>query len=145
MSTKGKRLIFVGPADGSDSKPLKVEGLAIAAHAPGLPVSLNAASTGFDAAAQSDNLFMVADKDSMRQKSIDDAWVIAENMIAIQPRSGEKVNVLVVTAQALVRGTPLTVPAAGGALAVGTEANAVCWADEIVTTTATQLVTVRVK
>lgn len=145
MSAIAKRTIWVGPADGSNSKPLTVEGIAVAAHLPGTPLALSATSAGLEAAAQGDNLLLVADKDEMRSKSVDTAWTINENMVAIQPRSGEFVNVLVVTGQALVRGTPLTVPVAGGPLAIGTEANAVCWSDEIVTTTATQLVRVRVK
>jgi len=145
MSTKGKRVIWVGPADGSNAKPLNVEGIAVAAHLPGTPLALSATSLGLEAAAQGDNLLLVADKDQMRGKSVDDAWTINENMVAIKPRSGEFVNVLVVTAQALVRGTPLTVPLAGGPLAIGTEANAVCYSDEVVTTTATQLVRVLVK
>lgn len=145
MSAIGKRVIYVGPADGSDDKPLNVEAIAKVAHLPGTPLALAADSTGFEAAAQGDNLLLVADKDQQRSKSVDDAWTINENMVAIQPRSGELVNVLVVTAQALVRGTPLTVPVAGGPLSIGTEANAVCYSDEVVTTTATQLVRVRVK
>ena len=142
MSILGKRVIYVGPADGSNGKPLKVEGLAKAAILPGAPVSLAADSTGLEVATALDNLLLVADKDQLRSKSVDDAWTIAETMVAIQPRSGEFVNVLVETAQALVRGTPLTMGTTG--LTTGTEANAVCYADEIVTTAALELVCVRV-
>lgn len=145
MSVKGKRVIYVGGVGSNECKPLNVEGIAKAAHLPGTPVSFSTDGTGLEAAAQGDNLFLVADKDQQRTRSVDDAWAINENMVAIQPRSGEFVNVLVVTGQALVRGTPLTVPVAGGALEVGTEANAVAYADETITTTATELVCVRVK
>ena len=91
-------------------------------------------------------LLLVADKDQQRSKSVDDAWAIDENMVAIQPRSGEFINVLVITAQALVRGTPLSRSANPGALKVavtdGTE-EIECYSDEIITTTGTELVCVR--
>ena len=53
---------------------------------------------------------MVADKDQQRSKSVDTAWTVDENMVGILPRSGELLNVLVITAQALVVGTALTRP-----------------------------------
>jgi len=143
MSVIGKRVIYVGPADGANHKPLNVEAIAKAAILPGTPVSLAADSTGFEVATAGDNLFLVADKDQQRSRSVDDAWTTGENMVAIQPRSGEFVNVLVETGQALVRGTPLTMGTTG--LTTGTEADAVAWADEIVTTAALELVCVRVK
>ena len=153
MSTKGKRVIYVGPADGSNHKPLNVEGVATEASIlPGSVVDFAAAGAGLeladDAATVFGKLFMVADKDQMRTKSVDDAWTIAENMVAIQPRSGEFVNVLVITAQAIsTRGLPLARSATPGALKLaatdGTD-EIECYSDEIVTTTATQLVQVRV-
>lgn len=154
MSTLGKRVIFAGPADGSDSKPLHVEGVATEAGIyPGAVLDYAAASAGLelmdDAATVFGKPLLVADKDFLRQKSVDTAWVINENMVAIQPRSGEFLNVLVVTAQALVVGTALTRSAATpGALVIaatdGTE-EILCYADEAVTTTATQLVRVKVR
>lgn len=153
MSTIGKRVIYAGPADGSDHKPLHVEGVATEAGIlPGSVLDYAAASAGLelmdDAATVFGKPLLVADIDFLRQKDVDDAWVINENMVAIQPRSGEFLNVLVVTAQALVRGTALTRSAATpGALVIaatdGTE-EILCKADEVVTTTATQLVRVKV-
>lgn len=153
MSSIGKRVIYVGPADDANHKPLTVEGVATEAGIyPGAVCDYAAASAGLelmdDAATVFGKPLLVADKDSMRQKSVDDAWVINENMVAIQPRSGEFLNVLVVTAQALVRGTALTRSAVTpGALVIaatdGTE-EILCHADEVVTTTATQLVRVRI-
>ena len=35
MSVKGKRVIYVGPADDANHKPLNIEGIAVAAIAPG--------------------------------------------------------------------------------------------------------------
>jgi len=151
MSTKGKRTIWVGPADGSDSKPLHEEAVCTEVCNPGAVLDYAAASAGFelmdDAATVFGKPLLVADKDEARSKSVDTAWTINENMVAIRPRKNERLNVLVVTAQALVRGTPLTRSAVTpGALVIaatnGTE-EVLCYADEIVTTTATQLVRVR--
>lgn len=153
MSSVGKRVIYVGPADDADHKPLCIEGIATEAGIlPGAVVDYAAASAGLelmdDAATVFGKPLLVANKDEMRGKSVDDAWTIDENMVAISPRSGEFLNVLVVTAQALVRGTALTRSAATpGALVIaatdGTE-EILCHADEVVTTTATQLVRVRI-
>lgn len=153
MSDVGKRVIYVGPADGSNHKPLHVEGIATEANMyPGAVLDYAASSAGLelmdDAATVFGKPLLVADKDSMRQKSVDTAWTINENMVAIQPRSGEMLNVRVITGQALVRGKALTRSAATpGALVIaatdGTE-EILCYADEVVTTTATQLVRVKV-
>jgi hypothetical protein len=153
MSTIGKRVIYVGPADDADHKPLNVEGVATEAGIlPGSVVDYAAAGAGLelmdDAATVFGKPLLVADKDQMLSKSVDDAWTINENMVAIQPRSGEFVNALVITAQALEKGTALTRSAATpGALVIaatdGTE-EILCYSDEAVTTTATQLVCVRV-
>lgn len=146
MSTKGKRVIFVGPADDANHKPLNVEGVAVAAVAPG--TVLKQTTAGLDAnniaATVFGQRFLVADKDQMRSKSVDDAWTINENMVAIAPRSGEMVNALVATGQNLDVGTALTRNGAGLltiALTNGTN-EIVAYSDEDVTTTATQLVRV---
>lgn len=153
MSTTGKRVIFAGPADDANHKPLHIEGIATEASIyPGAVLDYAAASAGLelmdDAATVFGKPLMVADYNFLLQKTVDDAWTVDENMVAISPRSGEFLNVLVVTAQALVRGTALTRSAATpGALVIaatdGTE-EILCYADEVVTTTATQLVRVRI-
>ncbi len=91
MSTIGKRVIFVGPADGSNHKPLHVEGKAVAASQPGSVVGRSAAglTNVTDATGDFTEQFLVVDKDQMRSKSVDDNWTINENMVAIAPRSGE--------------------------------------------------------
>ena len=108
MSTIGKRVIFVGPADDSNHKPLNIEGKAIAAIAPG--TTLKRVATGLDAndvaATTFGEQFIVADKDQQRSKSVDTAWTINENMVGIAPRSGEFVNALVATGQTLILGDP---------------------------------------
>lgn len=152
MSTKGKRLIWVGPADGANDKPLHVEGKAVAATLPGLIMERVAAGLQINAAAATvfGQELIIADKDQMRSKSVDTAWTINENMVAIHLRSGEFANALVITGQALVRGTPLSLDGAGHlkiavtpATVGATSEQVLCYADETVTTTATQLVRVR--
>jgi len=141
MSTIGKRLIYVGPADDANHKPLHVEGVATEAGiTPGMIVDYAAASAGLEISDSAATVFgvpfLIADKDQMRSRSVDDAWTINENMVAIAPRSGEFFNARVITGQALVRGTPLT-HTAGGMLTVaatdGTE-EIVAYAEETVTT-----------
>jgi hypothetical protein len=152
MSSIGKRVIYVGPADRSDVKPLTEEAVCTEAANPGAVLDYAAASAGFelmdDAATVFGKPLLVADKDQLRSKSVDDAWTVNENMVAIRPRSGEFLNVLTVTGQALVVGTALTRSAATpGALVIaatdGTE-EILCYSDEVVTTTATQLVRVKI-
>lgn len=155
MSIKGKRLIYVGPADGSVNKaPLTVEGLATEASIlPGSVLDYAAASAGLELMDDSAVVFgkplLVANKDEFNSASVDTAWTNGESMIAIKPRSGEFVNVFVVTAQALVRGTALTRSSVTpGALVIaaadGTE-EILCYSDEVVTTSATELVRVAAK
>lgn len=150
MSVIGKRIIYVGPADGADHKPLVVEGLATEVGIlPGSVIDYAAAGAGLeladDAATVFGKIFMVADKDSARTRSVDTAWTNGETMKGIQVRSGELVNVLVITGQALVVGTALARSATPGALQIaatdGTD-EIECFANEAVTTGATQLVCV---
>lgn len=152
MSAIGKRTIFVGPADGANHKPLNVEGKALAALAPG--TILQQVATGLQANVVAAIIFghqlIVADKDQQRSKSVDDAWTINENMVGIAPRSGEFVNALVVTGQALIVGTPLARNGAGllkiavtPATVGATSEEIACYSDEVVTTTGTQLVRVK--
>ena len=157
MSIKGKRVIWVGPADGANAKPSNVEGVATQSTIkPGSVVIQAAAGAGLElsdvAGTQTGSPFLVADKDQMRTKSVDDNWTINENMVSIQPRSGEYVNVLVVTGQALVIGSPLARSSTDGALKIAvtpvtvgaTSEEILCYVDEVVTTTTTQLVRVKV-
>lgn len=152
MSTKGKRVIYVGPADGSAfAHPLTVEGIATEASIlPGSVIHYAAASAGLELADDAATVFgkplIIANKQEMTSESVDTAWTSGETMVGLQARSGEFFNVLVITAQALVRGTALTrLAATPGALTIaatdGTE-EILCYADEVVTTTATQLVRV---
>lgn len=153
MSAIGKRVIFVGPADGANHKPLNIEGVAVAAVLPGTFLKRTAAGldTNDIAAIIFGEQFIIADKDQQRSKSVDTAWTINENMVAIAPRSGEFVNALVATGQTLIKGSPLARNGAGllklavtPATVGATSEEIVGFADEAITTSATVLVRVRV-
>jgi len=154
MSVLGKRTIYVGPADGANHKPLNVEGVAVDAMLPGTILKQTAAglATSDIAATVFSEQLMIADKDQQRTKSVDDAWVINENMVGMLPRSGELFNALVVTGQVIAeRGTPLARNGAGllkiavtPAVVGATSEQVVAYADEIITTAATTLVRVRI-
>ncbi len=146
MSTLGKRVIYAGVADTGDNRPLNIEGVAVDAMLPGTFLAKSA--SGLTASGVAATVFGVqpifADKDQQRTKSIDEPWIINENMVAIQARSGDRLNVLVATGQTLVNGDPL-VSNAAGLLVKGSGANTqhvICNADETITTVATTLVRV---
>jgi hypothetical protein len=146
MSVKGKRLIYVGPADGANHKPLNVEGVNLTASLlPGTVVE--EVATGLQANANAATVFgqelLVADKDQMRSKSVDDAWTENENMVAIKARSGEFLNVLVAATQNITaRGVPLSLNGSGllkiavtPAVVGATSEQVICYSDEIIDTT----------
>ncbi len=156
MSVIGKRLIYVGPADGSNHKPLNVEGKSITASVlPGTIVE--AVATGLQLNASAATLFgqelLVADKDQMRTLSVDDAWTQDENMVAIKARSGEFLNVLVADGNnILATGTPLSLDGSGvlkiavtPATVGATSEQVLCYSDEIINVSgADALVRIRV-
>ena len=152
MGAKGYRTIYLGPADGSVNKaPLTVEGIATEASIlPGAVLDFAAASAGLelmdDAATVFGKPLMIANKQEMTSEDIDTAWTINESMVGLKPRSGEFFNVLCVTAQALVRGTPMTrsavTPGALVKAAIDGTEEILCYADEVGTTAATQLIRV---
>jgi hypothetical protein len=153
MSAIGKRVIFVGPADGSNHKPLNIEGVAVAAVLPGTFLKRTAAGLDVNdiAAIIFGEQFIIADKDQQRSKSVDTAWTINENMVAIAPRSGEFVNALVATGQTLIKGSPMARNGAGllklavtPATVGATSEEIVAYSDEVITTTGTILVCVRI-
>ena len=146
MSVIGKRLIYIGPADGANHKPLNVEGVSLTASV--LPGSvLEEVATGLQLNATAATVFgqelLVADKDQQRSKSTDDAWLISENIVAIKARSGEFLNVLVAATQDITsRGVPLSLNGAGllkiavTPATVGvTREQVLAYSDEIIDTT----------
>lgn len=148
MSDVGKRVIYVGGAGGNNSTPLHVEGSAADAAAAGSLMALSNTGLALSSAAATafGILPLFADKDQMRGRSVDDPWTAGENMVAIQGRSGEFLNVLVADGQDLDVGTPL-VSDGNGVLTAGTGAgtqNALAISDEDITTSGVTLVRVRI-
>lgn len=150
MSVLGKRVIYAGPAESGECQPLTVEGIALDAMLPGTVVSI--AATGLQTSAVAATVFgqllLVADKDELRTRAIDEARVVGDSMQAIQGRSGEYLNVLVAAGNNITtRGTALSRNGAGKlkiALTDGTE-EIVAYSDEVVNVTADALVRVKVK
>ena len=147
MSAIGKRVIYAGAVDSAHDKPLHVEGVAVDAFLPGtvLKQSASGIETSDVAATVFGQQTLIADKDQMRSKSVDDAWTISENAVAISPRSGEFLNVLVATAQVLIVGTALTRNTSGLLVVAATDGTEeiVAHSDEALTTSGTTLVRVR--
>lgn len=149
MSIKGKRVIFVGPADNANHKPLNVEGAAITSILPG-SVLVNT-TTGLNFNANAATVFgdqlLVADKDQQRTRSVDDAWTAGENMVAIAPRSGEFINILVESGNNILRrGTALSRGASGTLKIAATDGSEdiLAFADEVINVTADALVCCRI-
>ena len=103
-------VIWVGPADGANHKPLTVEGTAGASILPGTLV----AQTG-DAIAKSANdgttasrLLLAREIGEQFGKKITDAIASGDHIICVAPRSGEFFNVCVAATQTIVVGDALT-------------------------------------
>ena len=156
MSVIGKRVIYVGPADGGHGKPLHAEG--VLRNTTALPgTMLESEPLGFRVNQKPSTSFfrelIVADKDQLKSKSVDDAWLEDESIVAIRLRSGEFANVMVAAGNDITElGAPLSlngsgilqlanVPATIGA----TSDWVIAHADEVINTGATdQLVRIRV-
>lgn len=140
---------MAGSAD-FEVKPLLVEGVCVdAATLPGLVVEQVAGGLQINANASTafSQMPIVADKDVMRMKTVDDAWVQDENMCAIRVRENEFVNVYVASGNNITaRGTGLSLDGTGKlkiALTDGTE-QVLFYSDEIINVVADALVRVRV-
>lgn len=156
MSVTGKRLIYVGPADGGNSKPLNIEGVILTASVlPGtiLEGSGTSLATNVNPATTFGQELIVADKDQQRSRSVDDVWAQNETIVGIKARSGDFLNVLVADGNDITaQGVPLslngagllkiaTVPATVGA----TSEQVLCYSDEIINVSgADALVRIRV-
>lgn len=143
-----KNLVYVGPAGDNGAKPLIQEGVALsAATLPGTLVKSTATGIQTSAALDTDfgQLPLFANKNEMQTKLMTDAWTQNENMVAVLGRSGEFLNVLVATGQAIT--VPNTALASNGdgtlkiAAVDGTD-KILAYADEIITTAAVTLVRV---
>ena len=87
-----KTLVWRGPADGAACKPNVQEGICIDAGV--LPGTLmEVVATGLQestiAATAFDSQPMLANRDSMRQKNMDEVWIQNDTMQAVEFRSGE--------------------------------------------------------
>lgn len=138
-------VIFRGPAE--CVKPIQDEAIAAAAHLPGTVLFKSSgqfAAFDTDGAGAGVKLYL-ADLDTLKQGSTADAWTSGDTMVAFEPRPSERYNALVATGQAITaKDTPLAADGAGLLRigVVGTD-DIVCYADEVVTTTATTLVKVK--
>jgi len=153
MAENSKRVIYVGPADGSNEKPLNIEGIAVSAVLPG--TFLKRVAGGLDTNDIAAIIFgeqtIIADKDQQRSRGVTEAWTINENMVAIAPRSGEFVNALVADSVTLIKGDPVARNGAGllklavtPATVGATSEEIVGYSDEALTTSGSTLVRIRI-
>lgn len=143
--------IYRGPGESPKTYPEIIEGICTESCLPGNVMDYAAAGAGFelmdDAATVFGKPLLVAARNELKQQKVTTAWTVNESMQVYRPAPGQIFSVFVVTAQSLVKGTPLTRSAVTpGALVIaatdGTQ-EIVAYADETVTTTATQRVDVR--
>lgn len=147
MSVKGKRTIFVGPADAESCKPLLVEGKADDAFLPGELVEQTA--TGLQ---QCDNAATVFNTETIVAKEygdhtdqdVDTTYAIGDYALGIVVRSGEFVNVRAAAAT-YAKGQALSSNGNGqvkAAVTGGTE-QVLFYCDEAITATAGDLIRAR--
>lgn len=147
--------IWLGPVDGPNAKALLEEGeCAEAGMVPGSVADYAAAGAGFelmdDAGTTVGKPLMVTDRKWHEGATITTEWTVGENMSVIKPRSGEFIQVQVVTGLDLDKGTPLMRSGTPGALTIATPLDGtdvieiVAYSDEDKTTSGTELVRVRV-
>lgn len=146
MAGTGKNVIFASRSSGDSSQknPNYEEALASVDLLPGRLVVHDANGDFAYNAAGNNELVYVVNLNAVKQLNVSDSWTAGDTAVALLPRDGEKFNVRLAAAQALVKGTPLT-GAANGQLAVGTPGTdeILFYSDEVVAaTTADQLVRV---
>lgn len=139
-----KTLVWRGSASAANMQPNLLEGLAIDSMLPGtlLDVKALGLETSAQAATTAGITPVFANRDVMRQKNMDVAWVIAESMQAVEFRSGEFGTVRVAASQDITkRRTPLssngdgTLKIAVTPVTVGvTSEEIICYSDEIINT-----------
>ena len=119
MAGTGKNQIFASRSsnDSSQKNPSVEEAIASVDLLPGRLVAIS--SGEFALKGVGDNtLAYVVDANFTKQLTVADVNPADETAVAFLPRNGEKFNVRVVAAQALVKGTPLAA-AADGKLTIG--------------------------
>lgn len=143
-----KRKIWLGPIDNGVNGPLIVEGTAATAFLPGTLLTQSGTTLAVSSAANTVSVLplFAAEISETEEGTISTAATVGDTAEAIQGRSGEFLNVRVATGQTVVKGSPM-VSNGSGLLVVGTGAqtqHTIAFADEVVTTTATTLVRVRI-
>jgi len=139
-----KTLVWRGNVADANCQPLLIEGLAIDAMLPGtlLDVKALGLETSAQVATTPGARPVFANRDMMRQKNMDAAWVITESMQAVEFRSGESGTVRVAAGQDITtRRVPLssngdgTLKIAVTPVTVGvTSEEIICYSDEIIDT-----------
>jgi hypothetical protein len=150
-TTITKRSIYVGPAESGECQPLQLEGIcAEAGILPGMLVQQAAANAGLEindtAAITSFNKpVLIANRNELMSRNVDEAWTLNDNMQSLKPRSGEFFNVMVASGNNITElGTGLTLDGAGKLTIAANDGTVpvLFHADEIVNVTADALVRV---
>ena len=134
-----KTLVWRGNASSAEMQPNLYEGIALDAMLPGTLVE--AVATGVQTSDNADTDFtqtpMFANRDVMRQKNMDQAWVINESMQAVEFRSGEFGCVRVAASQDITKRRTGLASNGDGTLKIaaidGTD-KILCYSDEIINT-----------
>lgn len=136
---KNKTLIWRGNAADANRQPLLIEGICTSAGVlPGTLVKVVATglATSDVAATVNGTKLLLANRDVMRQKNIDEAWTQNDSMQAVELRSGEFAVARVAAGQNITaRRTPLA-SNGDGTLKIATPATdyIVAYSDEIINT-----------
>ena len=140
-----KNKVFVGSAE--NNTPIVEEALAAATITPANLIVRNAAGAFI---LHDVNGTMAAEKQAYFAglkvlDGMNDAYASGETVFAHRPQSGETYHARVATGQALVKDTPLTSNGAGllKVATLGTDF-VVCYSDEVITTSGTTFVRVKI-
>jgi len=134
-----KTLVWRGNASGAQMAPNLIEGIALDAMLAGTLVEVTA--IGIQTSDNADTDFTqsltFANRDVMRQKNMDQPWVINESMQAVEFRSGEFGTVRVAAGQNITkRRTGLSSNGDGTLKIAATDGTdkVLCYSDEIINT-----------
>ena len=134
-----KTLVWRGNVAEANCQPLLPEGIALDAMAPG--TLLSQVATGLQTSVVAATVFtnrpLFANRDVMRQKNMDAAWVINESMQGVMFRSGESGCVRVALGMNITsRGVGLASNGDGTLKIAATNdtEQILCWSDEIINT-----------
>ena len=143
-----KNVIFRG--DATINRPVVEEAIGAVVLTPGNLMSKDASGEFIKHATANgggEEQLYIADGDFLLQKLVTANWAAGDSVRGFEPRPGERYHMLVATGQTIdVLDKPLT-STGTGLLDIATPAtdDVLCYADEIITTTATTLVAVKFK